>query len=106
MDPIAEVASIDIIGKRKDGGADLVILTSGPLDGSENTQRLLIQKLATYLDFAGSPEFAEEFGQGVPVTIKLNLSGKPDPLIETLIAKRLVPRLTESNVRLEVVQSG
>ena len=40
---------IDILGARKDGGADLVMVSPGPLDESPEGQTLLLDKVETYL---------------------------------------------------------
>lgn len=60
--PIQDVQSVDISAKRKDGGVDLVIVVSQPLDGSPETIAAIRQKIAYYLDVIDVPEFQDEMG--------------------------------------------
>jgi hypothetical protein len=60
--PIQDVESVDITGKRKDGGVDLLIVVSQPLDGSPETLATIRQKVAYYLDVIDLPEFQAEMG--------------------------------------------
>jgi len=64
-DPIQDLGSIDVIGARKDG-VDLLIVASSRLDGSPQHQKLVLEKIATYLDYINSPEFHDEFGNPHP----------------------------------------
>lgn len=41
--------SIDIMAKRKDGGLELFIVSSGSMDASEETQKLLLNKVEKLL---------------------------------------------------------
>ena len=52
---------IDILGARKDGGADLVMVSPGPLDESPEGQTLLLDKVETYLKYIQSPGFRQQF---------------------------------------------
>lgn len=58
--PIQDLESIDITGKRKDGGVDLVIVASQPLDDSAETLDSIRQKVAGYLNVIDLPEFQAE----------------------------------------------
>jgi hypothetical protein len=60
--PIQELDSVDITGKRKDGGVDLVILASQPLDGSPQTLQSIRHKVGTYLEVIALEEFQAEMG--------------------------------------------
>lgn len=51
---------IDIFGIRKDGGADLVMASPGPLDESPEGQALLLDKVETYLKYIRSPDFQRQ----------------------------------------------
>ena len=64
MAVIASLESIDLIGKRRDGGVDLVIVTRDAIDGSESTQKLIMQKIAHYLDFVESLDFDKDSDKG------------------------------------------
>lgn len=58
--PIQDLDSVDITGKRKDGGIDLFIAVSQPLDGSADTLAAIRQKIGYYLDVIDLPEFQAE----------------------------------------------
>ena len=60
--PIQDPEGVDITGKRKDGGVDLVIVVSQPLDGSADTLAMIRRKIAYYLDVIDLPEFQAEMG--------------------------------------------
>jgi hypothetical protein len=71
MRPIKDAESIDAIGKRVDGGIDLVISCDGPLDNSPDTLALLSMKLRNYAEIVSTRAFVEKYGvsQGGQVTI-------------------------------------
>src|ERR1700686_372677 len=60
--PIQNLDSVDITGQRREGGVDLVIVASSHLDGSLATQKLLTDKLETYIAVLNHPEFIGDFG--------------------------------------------
>ncbi|MBY0461182.1 MAG: hypothetical protein K2V38_27990 [Gemmataceae bacterium] len=60
--PIQDLESVDITGKRKDGGVDLLIAVSQPLDGSADTLAAIRGKIGYYLDVIDLPEFQAEMG--------------------------------------------
>jgi len=53
--------NIDIVGERKDGGVDLVVVTSAPLDESDTTCQHLELKLGAYLLAAVHPNFPKVY---------------------------------------------
>lgn len=55
--PIQSLDSIDILGHRKDGGVDLVIVVSAFLDDTPEHEYLLKQKIQNYVDGIFSDEF-------------------------------------------------
>jgi hypothetical protein len=59
--PIQNLDSFDIVGQRNDGGVDLVVVCSGPLDDSTRTQALLRGKVQNYLATAVHPNFANVY---------------------------------------------
>jgi hypothetical protein len=59
--PIQNLDSFDIVGERNDGGVDLVVVCSGPLDDSSETQALLRGKVQNYLKTAVHPNFANVY---------------------------------------------
>ena len=60
--PIQDVESVDLIGKRRDGGVDLLIVASQPLDDAADTLNRIRRKVAYYLDVIDLPEFQAEMG--------------------------------------------
>jgi hypothetical protein len=60
--PIQDLECVDMTGKRKDGGVDLVIAVSQPLDGSADTLAAIRRKVGYYLDVIDLPEFQAEMG--------------------------------------------
>ena len=52
--PIQDVDTIDIVGVRNDAGMDLVVVCSGPLDGSSETLTTLREKVRGYIKEACS----------------------------------------------------
>ena len=60
--PIQNLDSLDIIGKRTDGGVDLVITASQPIDDSPQTMESIRRKVGTYLEAFGLERFQVEFG--------------------------------------------
>jgi hypothetical protein len=60
--PIQQLDSIDITAKKRDGGVDLVIVASRPLDDSPDTLGRIRQKVGTYLVAIGVEEFQKEMG--------------------------------------------
>jgi hypothetical protein len=59
--PIQNLDAFDIVGERNDGGVDLLVVCSGPLDDSAQTQDLIRQKVQNYLDTAAHPNFAKVY---------------------------------------------
>jgi hypothetical protein len=60
--PIQELDSIDITGKRRDGGVDMVITASQPIDDSPQTLGSIRRKVQTYLEAIGLEAFQAEMG--------------------------------------------
>lgn len=61
--PIQELDRVDLTGKRRDGGVDLVIVGSQPIDDSPETLESIRQKVRTYLEVIGLEEFQAEMGR-------------------------------------------
>jgi hypothetical protein len=106
-DPIQDIDNIDIVGKRKDGGVDLVIVASSKLDGSPEHQRLLLAKIESYLAQVNTPAFQAEFSHPRPdqVTIVLSCSEPADPIILQLIEKSK-QWVEENNARVAIRPAG
>lgn len=79
---------IDVMGARRGGGADLVVLVDERLDNEPATQRRLLDKLETYFGFANSDEFRSECGPPSPEStcVVVRCGAEPDPVIRQLIA--------------------
>ena len=60
--PIQDLETVDITGKRRDGGVDLVIVASQPLDDAPDTLGSIRRKVAYYLDVIDLAEFQAEMG--------------------------------------------
>ena len=60
--PIQDFENVDITGKRRDGGVDLVIVASQPLDDAPDTLSSIRRKVAYYLDVIDLAEFQTEMG--------------------------------------------
>ena len=58
---IYDVDRVDLMAKRKDSGHDLFIISSGAIDASPSTQRLLLDKISNYLGYVCSENFCNEF---------------------------------------------
>lgn len=89
---IYDANSIDIIGKRLDGGVDLYIISSGAIDASPETQTLLLDKVENYLGYICSEEFKKDFPdvRTDMVSIVFELDEKP-PRELLMLCERIVP---------------
>lgn len=101
--PIQNIDNVDIVGHRKDGGVDLVIVASGPLDPSEQTQRLLLAKIRSYLEQLNTEAFRAEFRYPAPdrVRIVVHCEHPIHPVIEELI-RRCKPWVEDNDARIEL----
>ncbi|MBM0103126.1 hypothetical protein JM946_00130 [Steroidobacter sp. S1-65] len=70
--PIENLDAFDIVGERLDGGVDLVVVRSGPLDDSPETPGLLRRKIENHLREAVSEDFRSQFGTESPVRISIS----------------------------------
>lgn len=59
--PLSDADNIDVVGERKDGGVDMLVATTGPLDASNETCRRLEEKLGAYLYASVHPNFAHVY---------------------------------------------
>ena len=105
---IQDPDSIDLMGQRRDGGVDLVIVSSGALDESPETQKLLLDKIEAYLRYINSPDFHREFPQATPenTRILLRLEEEASPIILALI-QQIIPWVQEYHAKfLAQVKEG
>jgi hypothetical protein len=87
--PIQNLDTVDIAGRRRDGGVDLLIVASGPLDPSPETQKLLLDKIQGYLEQINTPGFQSEFGHPPADKVRIVISCEHEihPVIRTLVAR-------------------
>jgi hypothetical protein len=104
--PIQELDSIDITGKRSDGGVDLVIIASQPIDDSPQTLESIRQKVQTYLAVIGVEEFQAEMGHPPrdKTAIILSCDHPIHPKAQAVIEECRASALMQG-VRLEVRKS-
>ena len=60
--PIQNLEEVDLVGVRQDGGVDLVIVVSQPLDDSDEVLNSIVEKVETYLQVTELEEFLTEMG--------------------------------------------
>lgn len=75
--PIANLDAIDVVGVRQDGGLDLVISCSGPLDCSAETLKALCTKITNYLREireAQSPTLFERYNCVSSASVRIIIS--------------------------------
>jgi hypothetical protein len=103
--PIQGLDSIDLIGELKTGGVDLFIVNSNPKDASDETRRLLKQRIAGYLGAINSDRFKEEFGFPAAEQIRIIVvcASRPNPrLVEWIEGWQ--PWVMENQARLVWVE--
>ena len=100
-DPIQSLDSIDILGHRKDGGVDLVIVVSSFLDDTSEHEHLLKQKIQNYVDGIFSDELQGEFGsiENTQYTIVLKCTVEPHPNMTSKI-QAIAQYLNEFHISL------
>jgi hypothetical protein len=104
--PIQELDKIDITGKRRDGGVDLVITASQPIDDSPQTLNSIRRKVQTYLTAIGLEGFQAEMGHpprekcAIVIVCEHPIHAKANAVIEECRAEAAA-----HEVRLEVRRS-
>lgn len=84
--PIQNIDCIDILGRRKDGGVDLVVVVSGPLENVADHLECVEAKIQTYIRELSSLEFLEQFQEdGISKQILLATEHSIDRAVLTLI---------------------
>jgi hypothetical protein len=105
--PIHDPDVIDLVGVRVDGGLDLAIVCSGPLDESDDTLRRLHQKIVAYLREIQSEPFRERFGasNAARVRIVVDCEHPVSTAAEGLI-NALARQAATSGVEIALSRSG
>ena len=100
---IYNVDQVDLMAERKDGGLDLFIISSGSIDDSPDTQKLLLDKVDNYLCYVNSKTFAAEFPKikKNKVTIIFELA-EPAPQLLLELCEKIVPWAKDNGVRFAV----
>lgn len=100
--PIQNLDAFDIVGERRGGGVDLVVVCSGPLDDSVDTLDLLRIKVENYLREVASQGFRARFA-GASVTIFISCSHFVSDAAHGLI-DTLRERASNHGVGLQLVE--
>jgi hypothetical protein len=101
--PIRDIASIDMIGRRKDGGVDLGIIVTQRLERKEEHQQLLMDKVEAYLRAINSDKFRKDYGDPPPskTIILVKCLIPPDPVIGALV-KRMERWAKDNRARIKL----
>jgi hypothetical protein len=101
--PIQALQSIDIMGKRRDGGVDLIITASQPLDDTAEVLESIRRKVGTYLAVIDLDEFQTEMGHPPrdKTTIIISCEHPIHPTAQAVIAECQITA-ARRGVRLEV----
>lgn len=102
---IYEADRIDMMAKRRDGGVDLFIVSSGPIDASAQTQSLLLDKVENYLRYIQSEDFKKDFPDTPRdhTSIIFQLEEKAPDLLMALCEK-IVPWAEDNGAKFVVMQ--
>ena len=85
-DMFGDLRKIDILAETKAGEVVMVLVCSGFIDGSPETQKALLDKMEGYLNHMLSEEFQKEYPKW-PVILRVTFTQKPDQLILDLLYK-------------------
>ncbi len=103
--PLELLEQIDMIVKKKNGGVELVIICHGYLDGSEYTQKRIMDKINNYLTFIKNADYEQEFGA---VSIKktiivLKCSGLDSIITELIESIKAQLILYSVGIKIEII---
>lgn len=85
-DMFGDLHKIDIMAESKTGEVLMVLVCNGYIDGSPETQKVLLDKMEGYLNHIKSEAFQKEYPNR-PVILRTTFSEKPDRLILDLLYK-------------------
>ena len=100
---VYDVNRVDLMAKRNDGGVDMFIISSGEIDDSPSTQKILLDKVENYLRYLNSNEFVVEFPEirKDKVRIVFELEKKaPELLLE--LCKQIESWVEDNDVRFVI----
>lgn len=104
VEMFGEPDGIDILAKSNNGGAVMVPVTNGFIDGSAETQTALLDKMENYFLYTQSGEFRSTF-RNSPVILRVTFTEQPDKIISEQL-KRCVPWAEDYGVTLEIQING
>jgi len=86
--PINDATKLDLLAERHDGGIEMCIVAQGPVDGSQETLRLIELKIRNYVREALDSSFRESYGGIVPQKIQILFESRfaVDPAALSLIS--------------------
>lgn len=102
--PIQNLDAVDVIGKRKDGGVDLVVSCSGPLDESSDTLIRLSYKVRAYLSAVNTQGFRARYGAQSEVKIFVSCAHAVSDAAASLIME-LEKEALSQHVQLSLVEN-
>lgn len=100
--PLIHLHQIDVWLRRADGGLDLFIATASQLDGSEETQNRLLDKIEVYLDYVESEDFISRHSDVSRESVRIVLLcvSEPHPFVQELF-KRIEPWVSKYGVSFD-----
>jgi hypothetical protein len=86
--PVGDPDQLDLVAARHDGGVDLILVASRPLDNGPQTRGVVCRKLRNYCLYVASQDFADEFGLPSPerTRIVVRMPAEPPAEIVSLLA--------------------
>jgi hypothetical protein len=72
--PLSDPDNLDVVAELTDGGVDMLVVTIGPLDESDETCRRLREKLSSYLYAAVHPNFPNVYPEARNGRVRIFLS--------------------------------
>jgi hypothetical protein len=104
--PIQNLDQIDIVGKRNDGGVDLIIVVSAPLLDSKEHKNLLQEKIEMYAREIRAPQFRSELGvlESSPIQILVVSDQRVDGSMRDFLLS-LAPIAEEAGATLKLTTS-
>lgn len=107
MSPLSDPDNLDVVGERNDGGVDLLVVTTGPLDASDETCQRLTEKLSTYLHAAVHPNFKDVYPAARNGRVRIFVSGSHSISERAqALVQSFVPEALARGVEVRVKSAG